>query len=194
MEIEVEHYADRSQHARIHAIEKIVKDLRDSYDPVWKPDMLAIDQRTIFAVCSSEIIYSAPHFAWATAFQATCIEEGVAFSAGGDYQKRLEIYRRISPLYHEGLSKSYYHGAKFEDATEIPADYERYDLTEARCHAGCCWSIPKEGLKLCSRCKIVSYCSKECQMKDWPNHKKNCKVLAELRKDKATVSEIAKNF
>jgi hypothetical protein len=42
-------YADWSQHARIHAIEKIVKDLRNSYDPFWKPDMLAVDQRAIFA-------------------------------------------------------------------------------------------------------------------------------------------------
>jgi hypothetical protein len=54
-------YADQSQNARIYAVEKIVKDLRDSYDPVWEPDMLAADQRAIFAVCSTENSYSEQH-------------------------------------------------------------------------------------------------------------------------------------
>eukprot|EP01091_Cochliopodium_minus_P019897 TRINITY_DN8515_c0_g1_i1.p1 TRINITY_DN8515_c0_g1~~TRINITY_DN8515_c0_g1_i1.p1 ORF type:complete len:365 (-),score=69.58 TRINITY_DN8515_c0_g1_i1:76-1170(-) len=30
-------------------------------------------------------------------------------------------------------------------------------------------------MKSCSRCKKVSYCSKECQLKHWPEHKKECK-------------------
>jgi tetratricopeptide (TPR) repeat protein len=29
-------------------------------------------------------------------------------------------------------------------------------------------------LSKCSRCKIVSYCSKECQIQDWKRHKPNC--------------------
>jgi hypothetical protein len=40
----------------------------------------------------------------------------------------------------------------------------------------------------------VSYCSKQCQAMDWPDHKKHCKVLAELQKDRTKVSEIAKSF
>jgi hypothetical protein len=183
-------YADRSQHTRIHAIEKIVKDLRDSYDPVWKPDRLAVDQRAIFAVCSSERFGSVESSAWINALSANCEEEGVDFSAGGDYQKRLEIYRKIAPLYKEGLSKPYHSG----DGLLIPpANFKRYDPTLVMCHVNTCFASRKD-LKLCSRCKIVSYCSRECQMKDWPDHKKHCKVLAELRKDKAKVSEIAKNF
>ena len=36
----------------------------------------------------------------------------------------------------------------------------------------------ERGIKLskCSVCKIVSYCSKECQKADWKNHKKACKL------------------
>ena len=30
-------------------------------------------------------------------------------------------------------------------------------------------------LKVCSRCKFVFYCSRECQTKDWKFHKNNCK-------------------
>ncbi|KAI6145463.1 hypothetical protein BKA82DRAFT_129435 [Pisolithus tinctorius] len=29
-------------------------------------------------------------------------------------------------------------------------------------------------LSVCSRCKRVKYCSKDCQVKDWKTHKKNC--------------------
>ena len=32
--------------------------------------------------------------------------------------------------------------------------------------------------KVCSRCKGVCYCSRDCQKADWKQHKKQCKVLA----------------
>ncbi len=33
----------------------------------------------------------------------------------------------------------------------------------------------------CQRCKAVSYCGRECQIKDWPQHKKNCKLKPEKK-------------
>jgi hypothetical protein len=35
-----------------------------------------------------------------------------------------------------------------------------------------------DSLKMCGRCKVVCYCSSECQAADWPNHKKVCKHIA----------------
>lgn len=43
----------------------------------------------------------------------------------------------------------------------------------------CCSICSKEGeMKRCSGCKMVFYCSPECQMKDWKSHKLICKVFA----------------
>ncbi|KAK7039530.1 hypothetical protein R3P38DRAFT_3310802 [Favolaschia claudopus] len=33
----------------------------------------------------------------------------------------------------------------------------------------------------CGACKKPAYCSKECQAKDWPNHKRTCKFQSENR-------------
>lgn len=47
-------------------------------------------------------------------------------------------------------------------------------------------------LKKCSKCKNVLYCSKQCQLKDWPMHKELCKKGAPAIVDKGSVSVISK--
>ena len=37
--------------------------------------------------------------------------------------------------------------------------------------------VAKRIIKKCSNCKVIHYCSKECQRNDWPIHKKVCKTL-----------------
>ncbi|ODN76466.1 hypothetical protein L198_08061 [Cryptococcus wingfieldii CBS 7118] len=36
-------------------------------------------------------------------------------------------------------------------------------------------------LNRCSGCKTLHYCSRECQLTDWPSHKSECKALSRLR-------------
>jgi len=45
-----------------------------------------------------------------------------------------------------------------------------------------CRACGKEGkaLSVCSRCKKVKYCSRECQVKDWKRHKKDCTQASPL--------------
>ncbi|KAJ7861968.1 hypothetical protein B0H14DRAFT_517125 [Mycena olivaceomarginata] len=39
----------------------------------------------------------------------------------------------------------------------------------------------------CSACKLVSYCSKECQRLDWKNHKTQCKAATATSSSKLQV-------
>lgn len=38
-----------------------------------------------------------------------------------------------------------------------------------------CQEFQEEGLMLCAKCKLVYYCSKDCQRYAWPTHKRICK-------------------
>ena len=53
---------------------------------------------------------------------------------------------------------------------EDPTSTEKF--TEA-CHNEMCAKI---GALICSQCKSVGYCSKECQKLDWRKHKLSCKL------------------
>ena len=35
-------------------------------------------------------------------------------------------------------------------------------------------------MKLCSKCRMMTYCSAECQKADWKKHKPNCAIIAQV--------------
>lgn len=37
----------------------------------------------------------------------------------------------------------------------------------------------------CSRCNLAFYCGKECQLNDWPQHKRNCYTLEQQQQQRA---------
>ena len=46
-----------------------------------------------------------------------------------------------------------------------------------------------DSLKKCTGCKIVEYCSKDCQKKNWSKHRACCNYIQKLNFDIKTVAE-----
>jgi hypothetical protein len=55
---------------------------------------------------------------------------------------------------------------------------KRQDLTCANCN--CFDDSGGENLLVCSRCKVVRYCGRDCQVQHWKEHKKECVDLSSL--------------
>jgi len=57
----------------------------------------------------------------------------------------------------------------------------------------CKQTVKSKDIKTCSRCKFVQYCSKECQIKDWPTHKGKCVEAADFHKGVKKAETVKKN-
>ena len=68
---------------------------------------------------------------------------------------------------------------KFEKKEE-PKKEEKKKETEKKVPEGDCTLCGKLARMLCSGCKNVFYCDRDCQKKHWSSHKNDCKKLKEL--------------
>ncbi|XP_058834470.1 zinc finger MYND domain-containing protein 10 homolog [Topomyia yanbarensis] len=57
---------------------------------------------------------------------------------------------------------------------------EKYSSTEQSDLHTYCSTCKKTAEKKCSKCESVFYCSRDCQVKDWPQHKELCHQLKAL--------------
>ena len=150
-------YADRSKHAHIQAVEKIVSDLRKAYDSDWMATDTGTDQRCIFALCTTELCYGKGHANFAHTFEQKCRERGFELSEAGHYQKRLHIFRSMqqSDDFAEGLGNPY-HSMRWDDPNQFEAE-KGLPLAFCSKQPMCFKTYDSKGLLHCSRCKIAKY-------------------------------------
>ena len=74
--------------------------------------------------------------------------------------------------------------AKLLLANGRKADQAENEEGELKKAARVCKNCGKEASKMqkCSRCRLVRYCSRDCQLADWKEHKKSCKKAAARKK------------
>ena len=65
--------------------------------------------------------------------------------------------------------------AKKEDEKSDGGNSEKLQIPTGDCNV--CDKLAKN---LCSACKYVFYCGRDCQKKDWNSHKEDCKAFAKL--------------
>merc|ERR1712137_341236 len=75
------------------------------------------------------------------------------------------------PLYRL-LNTNYKRKERFASYTKI--DPNLPTISPLKCCDVC--GATEWGSKLCSRCKKVYYCTRYCQVRDWPTHKTHCKA------------------
>ncbi|KAI5479842.1 hypothetical protein MNV49_002654 [Pseudohyphozyma bogoriensis] len=93
-----------------------------------------------------------------------------------DREQAERVFRLLNK---HGIAEQVVGGMSLPSTGRVPASFERLPCANVK-PAEEFW-CKKEGVKRCSACCLVSYCSKECQMKHWKTHKKDCQD--DLRKD-----------
>ena len=65
-------------------------------------------------------------------------------------------------------------------AKKTTTETEKSESEKLQVPTGDCNVCDKLAKNLCSACKFVFYCGRDCQKKDWNSHKEDCKTFAKL--------------
>jgi len=132
-----------------------------------------IDTNTSWPVCITQTIVVLEHYN-GTGDVDSVLHKRVAASRIRDLQPSITSIRRDCLKFYRKritctcLKKMHLEARKTEPKT------------------GICWYCDQEKervlLSVCSRCMIEQYCSRECQVADWPLHKTYCNDYVEQRK------------
>ena len=92
-----------------------------------------------------------------------------------------EVKNEVKPEVKNEVKTEVKNELKSEIKSQIKDDKKSTAATEAgTVPTGDCVVCGKSAKALCSKCKHVFYCTRECQKKDWNSHKEICKSLANL--------------
>jgi len=88
---------------------------------------------------------------------------------------RLDFFAKERDLWHDPEQEATIIFHKQNDCNRLKGKYQQAKtLTKLGNCRSCHQSFKRKQLLLCTRCKILQYCSAECQRADWPSHKDWC--------------------
>jgi ankyrin repeat protein len=99
------------------------------------------------------------------------LKSGVDLEFKTRFNHRVMLPLELAYCIQEELDKSNY--------TDMIAILEDYGAKRYICNNTDCYN---DGTNGCSKCKKAQYCSKECQLAHWKDHKKDCNTLCKNKK------------
>ena len=129
----------------------------------------------------------------ATPSRRTPVKKRKSEKANGDESEDFKVLEKddssdlpvlVSPSISDGISL--FHSQEEEDAGQKDLVLRLgKGITCGTCRVHITPTLDGEdSLKICSGCRTIAYCSRACQRKSWPRHKRLCKRLGKLSEEK----------